>query len=548
MNVRLLTVSGFLAIVLLAASPAQGQYLTPTDVERLDSPASRYKVTPGMENSIRALLDPFDLDSTLPGGYVWEGITIDRYTVKLVLESGDRRFFVLLLPPVVSVEPLLATPSFKIVAEGEVNDETLAAVTSAIVRNDAGAFWPEAPSVEAGEGRRIPPSVKKVHFTELMGDFFIVLFAIMAFLALALFKQQFSSRSMAWWWLMVSVVAVALIVRALVYLLGAEGQHAAVWTPAAELPHVSVAWYLNTIGRFSLVTLKTVTMLNLVVGLVTVVGVYLLFSMLFEGLLLPPFVAALFVAASPAHAALSCTVTVMVPLVALLVWMMVAQLLYVRTGNIKAHLLAAACCLFAVFARPEAVVLIVPLLAYPFLMVQRSNWLKPAFFVPVLLELLVVAARVSTLHLAPDYPDGFLKPGFSAAALFNNTGVWLFAFTRVSFAAMLLWAVGIAARPWKRDLGTSVIMLAWFLLGLAVYYHVDMTQTFLGGRVSLFFLPVFAFLAAHGSAFLASMEHRQRRWAIAVVIVYLLLSPLIHSRAMVQDYKAVYESNYLVEV
>ena len=541
--------TAFLVTILLvsgAFAPVLAQELTAEDVERLESAASPYKVTPEMEGRIRDLLAPFDLDAELPGGYVLEGITIDRHSVKLLALSPDHQFVVHLLPPVVEARATLATPSFKIIVPPGANQETVAAITGAIVKNDNGTFWPETPAFETSEGRKIPPSVKKVHFTELMGDLFVVLLAVAAFLALSAFRQYFGSRPMAWWWLLLGCGVVAVAVRTTVYLLGLGVEHSGVWTPSAELPHVSTAWYLNMVSRFSLVTLKTVTVVNILFGVGTVVGVFVVASIFFEGLL-APLVAGLFVATLPAHAALSCSITTMIPLVFFLVWLLVGKALFSVTGNIRAHLFAAACTLFAVFARPEALVLVLPAVIYPFLAMKRAEWLKAGFLVPLALETTVIAVRIATLHLAPDYPDRFLSLELDVRALFNNLGVWVFSFGRMPFVAMLLWAVGIAARPWRTNLGASLVLGAWFLLAIAVYFHVDLSETFQGGRVSLVLVPVLALLAAQGGAALSAMKHKQRRWAIALVIVWLLLVPLIHSRALMQDYKAVYDTNYLVE-
>lgn len=538
----------FAALTCLVLAPAVGGAITLTleDLEQLDAKESRYKISPEMESSIFDLVRPFELDSQLPGGYLLDGITIEKFYLRFTLIKGSEQFHVCLLPPVVQAEASVATASFKLVTEGEVNDETLAALTTAIAGNDDGTFWPVAPLEADGEGRRIAPSARKVHFTELIGDFFFVLLLIAFFAALGAFKMEFASRSMQWWWGLVGVGAYAFAVRLVLFFVFSEHVDAAAWAPSSELPHVSIAWYLNTVGRFSAMSLTLISLLNLIAGVAAVVGVYMLLSFMFEGTI-APVMGALFVASWPAHAALSCSLTVMTPFATLLIWSALAQFLYLRTRDVRAHLLGAALTLFAVFARPEAWVLVLPLLVHPFFAVERKAWTKVSFFGPIALQLLAVAARLATLTAAPDSPDAFLTTTIAPVAFFNNVGVWLFGLGRMPFAAVVLWAVGIASKPWKRDLRGAVLMLAWFLLGLGIYYHVDLTGTLQGGRVSLFFAAPLAWLVASGTEFIMSLKHRRKSWALAVLALWLLLAPVIHMRALEQDYRATYDANFLME-
>jgi len=379
-----------------------------------------------------------------------------------------------------------------------------------------------------------------------MGDFFAVVFVILAVMGFAAFRKEFTGRPMSWWWLLLGVTAAAAGTRVVSYFALSGQIHAASWTPSAELGHVSIAWYLNTLSRFSAVTLSAVAMVNVVAGVATVAGVFLLSSMLFPGLL-PALMAGLFAVAWPAHLALSGSVTVMVPFVMFLVWTSLCQLVYVRQGDIRVHLLAAMFFLFAVFARPEGVVLAAPLLLVSWLKLPWRDWLKPAFFVPVAAEAAVVAIRLATIGGGPQYTDSFLGSEVEWGAFISNLGAWLFDWSRVPLAAMLLWAVGMAARPWRRLRTETALMALWFLLGVAVYYHVSMVDTYQGGRVSLIFMAPLAFLTAAAGELLGRWNHRGKWWAVAVLAAWLALSPLIHLKSMGEDYRAVYETNFLTE-
>jgi hypothetical protein len=536
-----------LVVVLLSQTEsAAAQPLTPEDVERLEAPESPYKITPEMEAKVRALFKPYDLDAALPGGYLLDEIGLEKNYVRVGLLAGNRKFSLYLLPPVVSAEAAASTPSFRLVTEGEANAESTAALIAAVAKNDDGKFWPEAPTVAAGEGRKIPPSVRKVHFSQLIGDFFVILLLVLLGVALPGFRKALAGRPLAWWWLLAGVTAAAAAARVVALLAGLEAQHPAAWTASSELPHVSIAWYLNLLGRFSVVTLTSISILNVVGGVLTVAGIYVAVSCLSEGLL-PPFVAALFVAASPAHVALSASVAATVPLLAFLVWMFACKLLFLRRMDIRMHLLASGLCLFALFARPEAIVFVIPLILFPLAKVERKQWLKPALWIPCLVELGLVAVRAATLPGGPDYPDRFLSCDVALEAFLSNASVWLVGFSRVSFGAMLLWILGLVGQPWKRDLPATIAMALLFLLGLAVYYHVDLSESFQGGRVSLIFLLPLAFLTGEGARYLANLNHPRRGWAVAFLILWLLAGPLIHAKAVAQDYKAVYDTNFMIE-
>ncbi len=545
---RRLYVSLFLLLI-LPVPAAQAFQLSEEQLAQFDSPASPYKVSPEMVPAVRALLSPYDMDAEFPGGWILDGITIERFYVRLTFLKGSASFHAVLLPSVVEVdEQSAATESFKIVTEGQADPAAMSALIAAIGKNDQAGFWPKAPALVTQEGRKVPPSVRKVHYSELLGDFFLLLLLAGVVLAAPAFRKVFAGRTIGWWWLLVGVGLLAVGLRVLFFVAWGEDQSHAVWTPSADLPHVSLAWFLNTISRFFVVTLNLVTMLNIAAGALTVVGIFLMCSLAFPGLLAPA-LAALFVATLPAHVALSASVTVMIPFSALLVWTFVTLSVYERTGSAPAHFLAALLGVFTLFARPEALVFVVPLMLFYAARVRPRDWLKPTFFAPFLFLAAALVIRCLTLSDAPSSGERILSWEVEVGGMFNNLGVWFFDLGRVPLVGMLLWAAGIAARPWRRDLAGSLVVGCWLLLGFAVYFHVDLTDTFQGGRAFLFFVPPLAWLAASGATMLNSLSRGKRVWATILVVIWLLATPFIHYSAVRQDYKALdYATNFLREV
>ena len=204
-------------------------------------------------------------------------------------------------------------------------------------------------------------------------------------------------------------------------------------------------------------------------------------------------------------------------------------------------------CLFALFARPEGLVLALPALALVPTLATREQLRRLDCWGPLVAQVVVLAARGITIGHGPEQVDPFLSWQVDWAAIHANIGNWLIGFGRVSFAAMLFWAMGIAARPWKSERALSLVMAGWFLLGVAVYFHVDMTTSFQGGRVALYFLLPLAWLAGHGARFLVGLKHTQKWWLLVLLVLWLLFSPLIHRSAVDRDFKATYRHNFLIE-
>ena len=534
--------------VLVSLLPCRvGAYeLTQEDRELLERAESPYKVSPEMEGKIRALAAPFELDGELPGGFIFDGIEIDRHFVRLIMKSSDLDSSVYLLPPVLEVEGAIGTASFQLVAEGAEAPESAAALIAAVVKNDDGTFWPEPTIQEDGAGRRVPVVARKLHVSELIGDFFVVLLLIALFVGVPGFMGIFANRRLSWWWAFLGVVAYGFAVRVFVaYVL--QGDDASVaWSPSSDLPHSSIAWFLNTLGRFFPVDTGTVAALNLSIATLTVAGIYLLVGLLVPGLW-PAVVAALVVASAPAHVALAGSITVMVPFLGLLTAAALAGVAYTVTNDGRVHWLGAVFFLFAVFARPEGLVLTLPLLALTPVLLTRERLRHRDSWGPLLAQVVVLVVRAATLGRGPDQVDPFLVWQIDWGTIHANVGNWLIGFGRVSFAAMIFWAMGIAARPWKTERGLSLVMGAWLLLGIAMYYHVDMTGSFQGGRVALYFMVPLAWLAGQGAGFLVKLQHTQRWWLLGLLLLWLIFTPLIHRSAIDRDFKATYGHNFLIE-
>lgn len=534
------------ALVALGASAAALE-LPSDELRKLDEASSRYKVVPEMAERVQALVAPFRLDGEVAGGFVLDGITLDRHSVALVLKKGSVSAVVTLLPPEVSVDGAGRSKSFLIVAEGDKG--VVMPLVDAVVRNDDGTFWPAAPKEEATseQARRVDPSARKVHFTELLGDFLaLVLLAALAAGAGAV-RKAFAGRSLAWWWGFVGVVTAALGLRIVAFLVLPGGDLSGVWVPSSELPHVSAAWYLGIAGRFTTVSLEGVAVLNVVLGTLTVAAIFAVASLAMPGVA-GPVAAGLAAATFPGHVAVSASISVMVPLVAFSVMTLLAILVHARTQEWRAGWLSAALFLFTVFMRPEAVALAIPLLAAAFLAVSVREWRRPAFFVPVAFMAAIVAARFASLPSAPEFAGEFLSWSVEPVALVSNLHHWWLAPSRVPPVLWLLVVAGIAGRPWRQDRAVFAAAVLWIVLAVAVWFHVDMTGTYRGGRVSLALLPPLALLAGFGAERILRLGHPRRGWLLAVLLAWLLLAPAIHWSVLSLDYKAVFEGNFILEV
>ncbi len=520
--------------------------LSPEDRELLERTESPYKVSPEMEGKVRALALPFEMDGELPGGFVFDGIQVDRHFVRLILKSGELESSLYLLPPVIDVDGAIGSPSFQLLAEGADAAESIAAIVAAVVKNDDGTFWPEVELESEGAGRRVPVVARKIHVAELLGDLFVVLLLIALFVGLPGFKGVFVKRRLAWWWALLGVVSYGFAVRIIVAYFVHGDDPSVIWSPSSELPHSSVAWFLNTLGRFFVVGTGTVAALNLVIATMTVAGIYLLLTLLIPGIW-PALIGALVIATAPMHVALAGTITVMVPFLGLLTAAALAGVAYAKTGDGRVHWLGAALFLFAVFARPEGMVLALPVLALVPVLASRKQLRRLDCWGPLAVQVAVLVARGATIGMGPEQVDPFLTLSVEWGTIHANIGNWLVGFGRVSFAAMIFWAMGVAARPWRKERGLFAVMAAWLLLGIAVYYHVDMTSSFQGGRVALYCLVPLAWLAGHGASFLVALKHTQRWWLLVLLILWLLFSPLIHRQAVERDFKATYRHNFLIE-
>ncbi len=534
-------------ILLLATVGNVGGYeLSPSDRELLEQAQSPYKVSPEKEAALLSLLAPFKLDGEVPGGYVLDGFEIDKHLVRVVLKGQGADVSVYLLPPVLEVEGALASPSFKLLVEGDSAGEAGAAIVAAVVKNDDGSFWPEPEVSAEGAGRRVPVVARKIHALELVGDFFVVLLIFALVLGVPRLGRSFSGRPLSWWWSLLAVVAYAFLVRGVVAYMVHGDEQSVLWSPSSQLAHSSVAWILGTLGRFVPVSTGLVAMFNLLFAVLTVLCLFLVLSLLVPGNW-PALVGAMVVASAPMHVTLASTITVMIPFVMFLSGALLCLVAYARDGDVRVYWLGNAALLFAVFARPEGVLLVLPLVALTPLLVAPASLRKASFLVPFAAQLGILTVRLATIGSGPDYGDPFLSWQVDFAAFHANVGNWLFGFGRVSFAAMVFWAMGVAARPWRRDLRLTVVMAVWLILGIVVYYHVDMTNGFQGGRVALYCLVPLAWVAAWGGYFLVNLGHTQRWWVMVLLLLWLLLTPLIHRTAIDRDFKATYRQNFLIE-
>lgn len=546
MNRRRTKLSLFILLICLFPWGGRAYELSPADREILERSESPYKVSPEMEVQIRALVAPFKMDDELPGGFVFDGIAIDRHFVRLVMKSGGQESSVYLLPPVLAVDGAMGSPSFQLLTEGAEAPESAAALIAAVVKNDDGTFWPEPTVQEGGAGRRVPVVARKLHVSELIGDFLVVLLVIALFVGLPGFGGLFAGRRLSWWWAFLGVVAYGFAVRVIVaHLL--QGDDASVaWSSSSDLPHSSVAWFLNTLGRFFPVDTGVVAALNLGMSSLTVAGIYLLVSLLVPGLW-PAVVAGMVVASAPAHIALAGSITVMVPFLGLLTLAALANVAYTVTKDGRVHWLGTVLFLFAVFARPEGLLLALPTMALVPALLPRERLMRRDSWGPLVAQVIILLVRAGTLGNGPEQLDIFLSWQVDWGTIHANVGTWLVGFGRVSFAAMIFWAMGVAARPWKKEGALAIVMGAWLLLGVVVYYHVDMTGSFQGGRVALYFLVPLAWLAGQGARFLVSLQHTQRWWLLVLLLLWLLFTPLIHRSAINRDFKATFSHNFLIE-
>lgn len=534
-------------MVLSAAVPAAALEIPAADLRRLDDAASRYKVVPEMAERVQALVLPYVLDGEVTAGFVLDGISLEKHSITLVLLKGRESVRVHLLPPEVSLRSGTRSRSFALVVEGD--SAVAAPLLEAVAANDDGTFWPAAAKAEAAseQARRVAPSSRKVHFTELLGDLLLLVLLVAAVAGAPSFRRAFAGRSLGWWWGLVGVATTALAVRIVAFFALPGGDLTGVWVPSAELPHVSAAWYLGTAGRFATVSLEGVAVLNVVLGALAAVGVYGIASLAMPGVA-APLTAGLVAATFPGHVAVSASISLMVPLVTFAVYALLALMVYVRTREPWAYLFAAALFLFTMFMRPEAIGVAAALLAVPLLGVPWKEWARPSFFGPLAAMVAMMAVRLATLPSAPQFEGEFLSWTVEPGALLGNLRHWWLAPSRVPLVVPVLAVLGLVGRPWREDRALFVALSLWLVVAVAVWFHVDMSQTFRGGRVSLALLPPLALLAGFGTLWLMRLEHPRRGWLVALFIAWLLLAPAIHWKVLALDYKAVFEGNFMLEV
>jgi hypothetical protein len=517
-------------------------------LDGLDAPTSRFKVSPEMVPAVRALLAPYDLDSQLPGGYVLDGLTVEKSLVRLILIKGKESFDILLAPPAVALDgESRSSASFRIVVRG--SGPQLAAaepLVQALLANDLRSIWPEAPPEAASQGQAVPQTMRKVHFTELMGDFLLVLLVIVGGMAAPAIRRAFAGRGLAWAWAGLLLALAAAGVRVVFFLGWAESFAGAFWTSSPDGHQVSTAWFLNTLGRFFVVGLDLVSVINIVLGTLTVVAVFLAASLVFQTLL-PAVVAALLVCTFPGHVAMSCVPSGLIPMICLLTWILVAEWVYARTGEWRVRLLSALLCLLAVWSRPEAIVFVTMIVLAGTLRHPAPRWKQPGFLVGTAAVLAVLVLRAVLPNEAPAAADRFLSWAVEPSALFTQAGAWLLDPERVPLAAVALWILGFFARPWARDRGTFVLAVSWVLVAWLLYFHVEPGSPFQAGRTSLVLLPPLALLAGWGAQLVSGFSIRRRTLLLVLLVGWLVAAPLLHLSAMRRDYKASYVAGFLLE-
>jgi len=308
---------------------------------------------------------------------------------------------------------------------------------------------------------------------------------------------------------------------------------------------LSPTWYLGTFDALFSMTMRSVSLLNVVAGTLTVAALFGLFSLTFPGLI-APLVATLLVATAPAHVAVSASLTSLLPMLAFLVFTCLAMAVFRSRPGLTVHLLVFMVGTFALFTRPEAPGLVLLIMCHHAAL-SRAHWRRWSFALPFLLLLALALFRLCALDFAGPHADAFLSWELDLGALALNSRMALLGLPRVPLVAMVLWAVGLAARPWRTDPAGFALMTAWLAGAILFYFHVDLSQSLQLMRISIVMLVPLAWLGGHAAGLALKLPTPQNRWALALILAWLLLSPLIHQRSIERDYPIRFQSDYLTE-
>lgn len=504
------------------------------------------RVPPTAQQSIPALLNPLKLDDQVIPGVVLSGISLQPFWVELQLTCQAGPGSVFLLPKSgVEGDFRAETPSFQLAVDGSVPDEAFFRIAHALGQNDKGDFWPinadqfvreksgradaEVPTQASGLAA---DAMLQADASHLWGDLFLSLWLLLFVLATPALVRVWREYS-RWDWAAATLVLLVAAAWRYVYYGWAPEQATLVWEPTAVLPDNLRAWLWHSLSRFTQVTPQFAQQTNLVLGALTAPITWLAVRQVLGQGGWAPLAAGLFVACWPLHVRLSGTPTAFVGFALLMATWVYLAAAFARIRSVWLHLLAVSLAWAALFARAEAVIVMLPLLAVPWLMTPKQEWKHLAFWLPQALVVVGLALATVLATQANLRADPYLPVSVTPGSWLGQMGRWVFSYVMTPFPALVFWAAAIAGKPWKGPLrGYYWVVAASLMVVWAVYFHGDAMDPAGSSRAALAFLVPLTGLAALGAEFLRHMLQGRANLVFCLGTAVLLLAPMWHWPSM----------------
>ncbi len=527
--------------LILVAPPALAWTPDPTMFANSDTATNLHRVPEDGGQRIQALLRPLELDSEITPGTRLQGITLERFWIELQLQSDGTASSVYLLAPGTIQNPNVQTPSFQIATDGVVPPEALAKIVSVLKHNDTGKFWPRSSSEYSRTKPREMTSQGKAHqgdvefgamekadVSHLWGDLLASLFVILSLLAAPGIWRACKELN-RWDWLAALLVFVLAAAWRWAYAGMGEAVPELVWEPQAVLPPSLRNWVWFTLSRFTEVTPASVSAWNMVLGSMTAplcgLGMRLILGKGGWGAMM----AGLFVACWPLHIRLSGTPSLFVGFALLSAAWVVGSVLYARSGSVWVHLWAVLLAWSALFCRPEAPLVLLPLLPIPWMMTSSKHWFRPAHWIPQLLLVVGLVTALASTGETTGTPDPYLPVSFALGSWLAYLGIWVFSYALTPLPVLVFWAAAIAARPWRGPYRFHYWTLAIALFTVwAVYSSGECPDPLATGRTTLVFLVPLVGLAGLGAEFLSNTLGRRANLVLGISLAALVFAPLWH--------------------
>lgn len=519
------------------------------DVEQFqaaDLPGNLQRVPPSAQQAIPELLNPLKLDAPVIPGVVLSGIALQPFWVELQITTASGVGAIFLLPKSsVDGDFKAETPSFQLAVDGPVPDEAFFRVAHSLGRNDKGDFWPtDSNQFVPADTRRsalamptqasdlAPDAMQRADASHLWGDLFVsfgLLLLLLSFPALFRVCRDYSR----WDWAAAGLVLLVAFAWRWIYFGWAPEQPHLVWESPPILPSNLRTWLWHSLSRVTPVTPQLAQRMNLVLGALTAACSWFAVRQVLGQGGWAPLAAGLFVACWPIHIRLSGTPTLFLGMALLMVAWVYFAAAFAASRSIWLHFLAVLVAWGALSCRPEAVLLMAPLLAVPWLMTDRRVWKTPAFWLPQAVLLVgVVLAGVAATQV-PLRADPYLPTSVAPTSWLGQMGRWVFSYVMTPFPVLLFWAAAIAGRPWKGPLRAHYwVIAAALIVGWGVYYHGEAIDAVGSSRTTLALLVPLLGMAALGAEFLRHMLPSRANLVFCMATALLILSPMWHWPSM----------------